>query len=58
VAFGISINSFRRKDNEFFRIGQAMSRISAWSVVKAMLYALFPRLMKVTIVQMSLFFIK
>ncbi|EDX06840.1 GD25811 [Drosophila simulans] len=51
VAFGISINSFRRKDNEFFRIGQAMSRISAWSVFKAMLYALFPRLMKVLRIQ-------
>ncbi|EDV56251.1 probable cytochrome P450 9h1 [Drosophila erecta] len=51
VAFGISINSFRRKDNEFFRIGQAMSRIGAWSVVKAMLYALFPRLMKVLRIQ-------
>lgn len=47
VAFGLSINSFRRKDNEFFRIGQSLSVVSAWSVVKAALYALVPRLMKV-----------
>ncbi|XP_017077517.1 probable cytochrome P450 9h1 [Drosophila eugracilis] len=51
VAFGLSINSFRRKDNEFFRIGQSLSKISAWSVVKAMLYALFPRLMKLLRIQ-------
>ncbi|KAI8038748.1 hypothetical protein M5D96_008656 [Drosophila gunungcola] len=41
VAFGLSINSFRRKDNEFFRIGQSLSKISAWSVVKAILHALY-----------------
>ncbi|XP_017008527.2 probable cytochrome P450 9h1 [Drosophila takahashii] len=51
VAFGLSINSFRRKDNEFFRIGQSLSKISAWSVVKAMLHALFPRLMKLLRIQ-------
>ncbi|XP_022220251.2 probable cytochrome P450 9h1 [Drosophila obscura] len=46
VAFGLSVNSFRRKDNEFYRIGQSLSKISAWSIVKAVLYALVPRLMK------------
>ncbi|XP_017125709.1 probable cytochrome P450 9h1 [Drosophila elegans] len=51
VAFGLSINSFRRKDNEFFRIGQSLSKISAWSVVKAILHALFPRLMKLLRIQ-------
>ncbi|KAH8291481.1 hypothetical protein KR054_012179, partial [Drosophila jambulina] len=51
VAFGLSVNSFRRKDNEFFRIGQSLSVISAWSVVKAMLHALVPRLMKLLRIQ-------
>ncbi|XP_017053638.1 probable cytochrome P450 9h1 [Drosophila ficusphila] len=51
VAFGLSINSFRRKDNEFFRIGQALSRITPWSMAKAMLHALFPRLMKILQIQ-------
>ncbi|XP_037713971.1 probable cytochrome P450 9h1 [Drosophila subpulchrella] len=51
VAFGLSINSFRRKDNEFLRIGQSLSKISAWSVAKAVLHALFPRLMKVLRIQ-------
>ncbi|XP_016952967.1 probable cytochrome P450 9h1 isoform X1 [Drosophila biarmipes] len=51
VAFGISINSFRREDNEFLRIGQALSKISAWSMAKAVLHALFPRLMKLLRIQ-------
>jgi len=57
VAFGLSINSFRRKDNEFLRIGQSLSKISAWSVAKAVLHALFPRLMKVPFVQVAQTFI-
>ncbi|XP_017150682.1 probable cytochrome P450 9h1 [Drosophila miranda] len=51
VAFGLSVNSFRRKDNEFFRIGQSLSKISVWSIVKAVLHALVPRLMKLLRIQ-------
>ncbi|KAH8402374.1 hypothetical protein KR009_011595, partial [Drosophila setifemur] len=51
VAFGVSINSFRRKDNEFFRIGQSLSKISVWMVVKSVFYALFPRLSKILRIQ-------
>lgn len=47
VAFGLNVNSFRRKDSEFFQIGQSLSNRTAWEVVKAILFSLMPRLIKV-----------
>ncbi|EDV36352.1 uncharacterized protein Dana_GF12005 [Drosophila ananassae] len=46
VAFGLNVNSFRRKDSEFFQIGQSLSNRTGWEVVKAILFSLMPRLMK------------
>ncbi|BFG03474.1 probable cytochrome P450 9h1 [Drosophila madeirensis] len=51
VAFGLSVNSFKRTDNEFFRIGQSLSKVRAWAVVKAVLHSLVPRLMKLLRIQ-------
>ncbi|KAH8277638.1 hypothetical protein KR018_002528 [Drosophila ironensis] len=51
VAFGLSVNSFRRKDSEFFRIGQSFSNRKASEIAKAILYNLMPRIMKLLRVQ-------
>ncbi|XP_068145788.1 probable cytochrome P450 9h1 [Drosophila tropicalis] len=51
VAFGVKVNSFRRKDNEFFRIGQSLTVFNYKSMTKAVLFALMPRIMRLLKVQ-------
>ncbi|XP_022222750.2 cytochrome P450 9c1 [Drosophila obscura] len=46
AAFGIQVNSFKDPNNEFFYIGQRVSDLSLWVVLKVVLYVLLPKLMK------------
>ncbi|KAH8394884.1 hypothetical protein KR222_008620, partial [Zaprionus bogoriensis] len=46
AAFGIKVDSFADKKNEFFTIGQAVTNISSIAIIKGILYSFIPKVMK------------
>lgn len=47
AAFGIKVDSFADKENTFFKIGQTLTNLSAFVIIKGILYTFMPKLMKV-----------
>ncbi|XP_030388436.1 uncharacterized protein LOC115634698 [Scaptodrosophila lebanonensis] len=45
AAFGIKVNSFVQKENEFYTIGQSVTQFKGLAMVKAILYGIIPRIM-------------
>ncbi|KAL7737683.1 hypothetical protein ACLKA6_006082 [Drosophila palustris] len=46
AAFGFKVNSFEDKNNQFFKIGQIVTKITTSAVVKSLLFMMLPKLMK------------
>lgn len=46
AAFGIKVNSFEDKDNQFFKLGQTITQITTFAIVKSMLFMMIPKIMK------------
>ncbi|XP_018782671.1 PREDICTED: probable cytochrome P450 9h1 isoform X1 [Bactrocera latifrons] len=47
TAFGIRINSFNDRNNEFYRTGKAVTEFTGFVLFKAILFGLIPKVMKV-----------
>lgn len=47
AAFGIKVDSFAEKENTFFKIGQTVTNLSAFVIIKGILYTCIPKIMKV-----------
>lgn len=47
TAFGIRINSFNDRNNEFYQTGKAVTEFTGFILFKAILFGLIPKVMKV-----------
>ncbi|XP_034102595.1 probable cytochrome P450 9h1 [Drosophila albomicans] len=46
AAFGIKVDSFAEKENEFFKIGQSVTKLTATAIIKGLLFSVIPKIMK------------
>ncbi|KAH8371394.1 hypothetical protein KR093_007179 [Drosophila rubida] len=46
AAFGIKVDSFKEKDNQFFKIGQSVTTLTSSAIIKGLLFTIMPKLMK------------
>ncbi|KAM8714443.1 hypothetical protein ACLKA7_014556 [Drosophila subpalustris] len=46
AAFGIKVNSFVNKNNQFYKAGQSVAHFSGLAVLKVILFGIMPRVMK------------
>ncbi|KAH8300322.1 hypothetical protein KR044_012922 [Drosophila immigrans] len=51
AAFGIKVNSFVDKQNQFYKAGQSVVHFSGFAIVKVILYGIMPRVMKALRIQ-------
>ncbi|XP_060657460.1 probable cytochrome P450 9h1 [Drosophila nasuta] len=46
AAFGIKVDSFADKENEFFKIGQSVTKLTGTAIIKGLLFSVIPKIMK------------
>ncbi|XP_060654528.1 probable cytochrome P450 9h1 [Drosophila nasuta] len=52
AAFGIKVNSFVDKKNQFYKAGQSVIHFSGLAMIKIILYSIMPRVMKILPISM------